>query len=89
MKIAILAALLAVVGLGVALTPAPVEARSEFCAGFRASYITGYKQGSGSGLRPLVPLCPLQPLKGFGDPKFDFEHGYTIGYRKGLADGSG
>jgi hypothetical protein len=61
---------------------------SEFCDGFNQGYITGYKQASHSSLAPLVPLCPLEPLKGFGDPKSDFEFGYTIGYRKGLADGS-
>ena len=88
MKVAILAVLLAVAGLGAALAPVPVEARSEFCAGFRAGYITGYKQASGSGYRPYVPYCPYQPYKGLGDPESDFEHGYTIGYRKGFADGS-
>lgn len=61
---------------------------SQFCAGFEAGYITGYKQASGSGLAPLTPICPLQPLKGFGDPESDYEHGYTIGYRKGVAAGS-
>lgn len=60
---------------------------SQFCAGFEQGYITGYKQASGSSLSPLVPLCPLQPLKGFGDPQSDFEHGYTIGFRRGRAKG--
>ncbi len=41
-----------------------------------------------SSLDPLVPLCPLQPLKGFGDPNSDFEHGYTIGYKQGTVRGS-
>jgi len=61
---------------------------SQFCAGFEAGYITGYKQAKGTGLAPLVPLCPLQPLKGFGDPESDYEHGYTIGFRQGMAAGS-
>ena len=61
---------------------------SQFCDGFAQGYVTGYKQAKGTGLAPLVPLCPLQPLKGFGDPKSDFEHGYTIGIRQGMADGS-
>ena len=60
---------------------------SEFCNGFKQGYITGYKQAKGTSLAPLVPLCPLQPLKGFGDPKSDFEHGYTIGFRKGASGG--
>ena len=59
--------------------------RSEFCSGFKQGYVTGYKQAKKTSLKPLVPLCPLQPLKGFGDPKSDFEHGYTIGFRQGSA----
>ena len=60
---------------------------SDFCEGFKQGYITGYKQKQGTSLTPLTPLCPMQPLKGFGDPKSDFEHGYTIGYRKGMTAG--
>lgn len=58
-----------------------------FCDGFEQGYITGYKQAKGTSLEPLTPLCPLQPLKGFGDPESDFEHGYTIGFKKGMAAG--
>jgi hypothetical protein len=61
---------------------------SQFCDGFAQGYVTGYKQTQGTSLAPLVPLCPLQPLKGFGDPQSDFEHGYTIGFKQGTADGS-
>jgi hypothetical protein len=61
---------------------------SDFCDGFEQGYKTGYKQAKGTSLDPLVPLCPLQPLKGFGDPQSDFEHGYTIGFKRGMADGS-
>jgi len=57
---------------------------SEFCNGFERGYITGYKQASGSSLNPLTPLCPLQPLKGLNDPKSDYEHGYIIGYERGI-----
>lgn len=64
-----------------------VALASEFCDGFKQGYISGYKQVKGTSLQPLVPLCPLKPLKGFGDPKSDFEFGYTIGFRKGSADG--
>ena len=60
---------------------------SEFCDGFKQGYITGHKQSSGSSLKPLTPRCPLKPLKGFGDPKSDYEFGYTIGYRKGISEG--
>ena len=60
---------------------------SDFCDGFERGYITGHKQASGSGLDPLTPLCPLQPIKGFNDPESDYEHGYIIGYEKGLGAG--
>ncbi len=61
---------------------------TEFCDGFEAGYKTGYKQAKNTSLDPLVPLCPLQPLKRFGDPDSDREHGYTIGFRQGTARGS-
>ena len=70
------------------LMVASVAFASDFCDGFEQGYITGYKQAKGTSLAPLVPLCPLQPLKGFGDPESDFEHGYTIGFKKGMVDGS-
>jgi hypothetical protein len=61
---------------------------SEFCDGFEAGYVTGYKQSSGSSFDPFVPFCPFQPFKGFNDPQSDFEHGYIIGYEKGLKEGT-
>ena len=61
---------------------------TEFCSGFKRGYITGYKKASGSSLRPLTPICPIQPLKGLNDPKGDYEHGYIIGYETGLEKGS-
>ncbi len=61
---------------------------SDFCDGFKQGYQTSYKQAKGTGLNPLTPLCPLQPLKGLSDPKSDFEHGYTVGFKKGTQDGS-
>lgn len=60
---------------------------SQFCDGFNAGYITGYKQSSGSSFDPFTPFCPFQPLKGFNDPDSDFEHGYIIGYEQGLSAG--
>lgn len=60
---------------------------SDFCKGFERGYITGYKQASGSRLEPLVPLCPLQPLKNFNDPESDYEHGYLIGLKQGYQEG--
>ena len=61
--------------------------RNEFCDGFKQGYITGHKQSSGSSFDPFAPFCPYQPFKRFNDPDSDFEHGYIIGYEKGLTDG--
>lgn len=83
-KYALLLASIAVFNLGASNK----ALASEFCDGFAKGYVTGYKQASGSSLEPLTPLCPLQPLKGPGDPKSDFEHGYTIGLGDGTAAGS-
>ena len=68
-------------------TPA-YAGRSEFCAGFKQGYITGYKQASGNSYDPYAPYCPYQPYKGYNDPKSDSEHGYVIGYEQGKKAGS-
>jgi len=60
---------------------------SEFCNGFERGYIAGYKQSSGSAYDPYAPYCPYQPYKTASDPKSDYEHGYTIGYREGMSEG--
>ncbi|TQV71609.1 hypothetical protein FLL45_20890 [Aliikangiella marina] len=57
--------------------------QQEFCNGFKSGYIAGYMRASGSNLDPLTPMCPTQPLKGSGEPKSDYEHGYMIGYEIG------
>ncbi len=57
---------------------------NDFCDGFKRGYIIGYKHASGSILEPLTPICPLKPLKKFGDPQSDFEFGYLIGLKKGM-----
>lgn len=54
-----------------------------FCDGFRAGYVTGYKQASQQNLKPLLPLCPLEPMKMFSDPQNDFEFGYLKGLTTG------
>jgi hypothetical protein len=58
---------------------------SEFCAGFEQGYVRGYQQAKNTNLRPFVPFCPFQPMKGYGDPSSDFEHGYIIGLKKGMS----
>lgn len=79
-------AVLAVLLLALA-APAAAGYR-EFCDGFKAGYVSGYKQATGRSIDPIPPVCPVQPVKRLSDPASDFEHGYTIGYRKGLGDGS-
>ena len=56
---------------------------SEFCTGFKDGFITGYKSAKNTGMNPMVPFCPMKPMKGFGDPQSDYEHGYIIGFKKG------
>ncbi|WP_411361152.1 hypothetical protein [Pseudidiomarina sp. YC-516-91] len=59
---------------------------AQFCAGFERGYVAGYQKANNTTLRPIVPICPIQPLKGFGDPESDFEHGYQIGFVEGMND---
>lgn len=61
------------------------HAYSDFCAGFEQGYITGYKKAKNAVMNPMVPMCPMQPMKTMSDPQSNFEHGYLIGLRKGLA----
>lgn len=69
----------------ISLAIASLAFASSFCDGFKRGYIIGYQKITG--YKPLPPLCPLQPLKGFNDPQSDFEHGYVIGLQHGMADG--
>ncbi len=57
---------------------------SQFCAGFKQGYITGYKQAKNTSMSPMVPMCPMQPMKSMSDPQSDFEHGYLIGLQAGM-----
>ena len=60
------------------------HAYSQFCNGFKAGYAVGYKQKKNTNINPIPPICPIQPIKRSGDPPSDYEHGYTLGYQKGL-----
>ena len=71
----------------IGLSSLALASQKQFCPGFERGYISGYKQSSGSGFEPFTPFCPFQPFKGFNDPKSDYEHGYIIGYEKGLREG--
>lgn len=59
---------------------------SDLCDGFIQGYISGYKKAHNSNITPLVPLCPLESLKGFGDSQSDNEMGYILGFNQGQAD---
>lgn len=54
---------------------------SDFCNGFLQGYKTGYKQKKQSTFVPFLPVCPVEPVKKFGDPKSNFEFGYTVGFK--------
>ena len=71
----------------VGLSSVSLAGQNQFCPGFERGYTTGYKQSSGSSFEPFTPFCPFQPFKGFNDPESDYEHGYIIGYEKGLREG--
>ena len=60
------------------------QAYSEFCAGFKQGFVTGYKQAKNTSMNPMVPMCPMQPMKSMSDPQSDFEHGYLIGLQAGM-----
>ena len=34
-------------------------------------------------IEPIVPFCPIKPIKSFGDPADDFEWGYIEGIKAG------
>ena len=79
--------LLTTVILITGLSSLAFSSQNQFCPGFERGYTTGYKQSSGSSFKPFTPFCPFQPFKGFNDPKSDYEHGYIIGYEKGMREG--
>ncbi len=53
-----------------------------FCKGFKKGYSAGYKERNRTGFAPSV-MCPIQPIKGYTDPKSDFEHGFVVGFKRG------
>ncbi len=77
--------LVALAGL-VAVMASPANAGPvEFCDGFEAGYVAGYKREKNTPVPPIPHPCPVQPVKRLGDPQSDFEYGYAIGYGKGTA----
>ena len=61
---------------------------SDFCSGFKSGYITGFKQAKRISYNPPAPYCPYKPYKKPGDPKSDYEFGYTLGFREGMSKGA-
>jgi hypothetical protein len=58
-----------------------------FCDGFARGYATGYMRASGTSIEPITPICPIQPIKRLNDPSSDYEHGYVIGFERGMGAG--
>lgn len=66
-------------------TVSVVSASSQqFCAGFERGFIAGYQKIKNTSVPPVAPVCPVQPIKMIGDPESDFEHGYQIGFVRGM-----
>ena len=78
---------LAILALGLLLSSNAFA--GEWCAGWKKGYVAGYKNAHNTVLKPIVPICPLKPLKGFGDPADDFEWGYIVGLKSGFASMKG
>jgi len=59
---------------------------SHFCDGFEAGFAVGYKKVKGGyAFAGLPPICPIQPIKGYGEWDLsDFEHGFSVGVSKGM-----
>jgi hypothetical protein len=57
--------------------------QAKFCDGYKNGYVTGFKQSRHTNQEPLVPACPLAPMKTMNDVVSDFEFGYL----RGLEDG--
>lgn len=53
---------------------------SQFCDGFEAGFAVGYKKVKGGyAFAGLPPICPIQPIKGYGEWDLsDFEHGFNV-----------
>ena len=67
------------------LASVPLDATpQQFCSGYQDGYATGYMEAKKTSIKPIQPICPIQPIKGFGDPQSDYKHGFIIGYKKGL-----
>ncbi len=56
---------------------------TEFCDGYKAGYISGYKQARNTSIAPITPICPIKPIKRMGDPSSDYQMGYNTGFIKG------
>ena len=55
-----------------------------YCEGWREGYVVAYQAKAG-GFRPLVPLCPLSPLRNLGEPQDDGQRGHFHGVLAGTA----
>lgn len=60
---------------------------SQFCAGFEAGYISGYKKAAQTSFDPIPPYCPVAAAWSISAPESSWDHGYQVGYEQGLNDG--
>ena len=56
---------------------------NEWCSGWQRGYVTGYMNAKNTNIKPIVPFCPIKPIKGYGDPSSDYEWGYVEGIKAG------
>lgn len=64
------------------------DPQQKFCDGYKSGYLIGYKKSTGFNIKPIVPSCPLQPIKTFNTPQDDYEFGFLEGLRLGLNQGN-
>jgi len=58
-------------------------AYGNFCNGYKKGFLTSYKQKKNINWYVAPPVCPMKPWKKQGDPRSDYEFGYTLGYQHG------
>ena len=66
--------------IGALLVSAIANAGPAFDAGFRAGFVTGYRQNHGQ--LTIAPICPIPPIPPVG------EDDYSNGFKYGLFEGT-
>ena len=74
---------LGIIILGLLLSGTAFAFGGEWCVGWKRGYVAGYMNAKNTNIKPIVPFCPIKPIKSFGDPADDFEWGYIEGIKAG------